>query len=120
MKRSLATVSVAALALGLVTIEPVEAHPVLLLAPAAAGGISAGWAVALGVGSLALGTLIGATAANNHWWGAPAYAAPVAYAPDAYAAAAPANGAAPIHCYVSHRWIGGVRQAVRVCVQPLY
>jgi len=98
MKRTLALTSAAALALGVAAIEPVEANPLLLVAPAASSGISAGWAAAAGLG----GVLFGATIANPHVWngcgyygcggygyghgyGAPYGAAYSAYAYDAYA-----------------------------------
>jgi hypothetical protein len=64
MERTLALTSAAALALSVAAIEPVEAHPLLLVAPVASSGISAGWAAAAGLGGVLLGTAL----ANPHYW----------------------------------------------------
>ena len=120
MKRTIATVSAAALAMSLATVEPVEAHPALLIVPVVMHtGITAGWAAVIGVGGLLAGGLLANAAWNNHWWNygyaTPAYGAPVAYTPAGYAAPAPVG-----HCHLSHRWINGFRTLVRVCVVPVY
>jgi hypothetical protein len=91
MKRILATVSAAALALTIVSApKPAEAHPAL---------IAVGWAVAIGFGGLLAGALI----ANSNHWVTPAQASPVASVP--YAT-----------CHYAHRWVNGYRATVQVCV----
>jgi defect in organelle trafficking protein DotC len=77
MKRIIALSSAAALALGLWTATPAAANPaVLIFAPAAMGGVSAGWAAAAGLGGVLFGTALGAAAANNGWYGNGGYAYP--------------------------------------------
>jgi hypothetical protein len=52
------------------TATPAAANPALLIvAPAAMGSISAGWAAAAGLGGVLFGTALGAAAANNGWNG---------------------------------------------------
>jgi hypothetical protein len=77
MKRIIALSSAATLAAGLWTATPAAANPaVLIFAPAAMSGVSAGWAAAAGLGGVLVGTALGAAAANNGGYGYDGYPYP--------------------------------------------
>ena len=144
MKRIIALSSAAALVIGLAA--PAAANPaVLVVAPAAVHGISAGWAAAAGLGGVLFGAAIAHPWYGGYgygydpgygYYGYPGYSAYVnpTYAGVAYDAPAYDDGyygapyaaphyayAAPHvagHCYPSHRWVNGYRVPVRVCVTP--